>query len=126
MTFPAAPEHQKGMVRGLIIAIVIMTIAIVLLFGAIVGRLLSPSVEEDEAAGVEPASTQAPVAAGAIDFSGAEEVPVRLPEGARLIEAQISPDRATYLIETAEGRTEVLTAPLTGYDRAVRLVVEER
>lgn len=110
MTFPAAPENQSGMVRGLIIAIVVMTLAIVLLFGAIIGRLMSPNV--------------AP--ADALDFIDAETMEVALPAGANVLDIAVSAERATIVIETEAGGREILTTPLSGFDRPVRLQLGER
>jgi hypothetical protein len=96
------------MVRGLIVAIAIMSLAIVFLFGAIIARLLSPEGER--------------VPRGTIDFAAAPEVEIGLPPGARVVAAHVGADRVTLEIETTEGERAVYTTPLAGFEEPVRLV----
>ncbi len=118
MTVPASPGQKaapaSNMARILMIAIGVMSLAIVVLFAAIIAKLLNPS--EDDAVGPAPAEP------GTIDFAAAPVVEIGLPPGARVIETHVSADRATFVIETAQGETGVYTTPLDGYDAPVRLV----
>jgi hypothetical protein len=101
------------MVRGLMIAIGIMTVAIIAIFAAIVARMLDP--EPDERGEVAPPE-------GTIDFAAAPVVEIGLPPGARVIATHISADRVTFEIETVQGERGVYTTPLSGFDQPVRLV----
>jgi hypothetical protein len=109
MTLPPPPAQQAGMVRVLIIAIALMTAAIVFLLGAIVARILSPSAAERPQAAT-------------IDFAAAPVVEVGMPAGARVVETHVSADRATFVIEGVEGGRAVYTTPLAGFDEPVRIV----
>lgn len=96
------------MVRTLIVAIVLMTAAIVVILGAMVMKLLAPG--------------DAAPPRGTIDFAAAPEVEIGLPPGARVLETHIAADRATFVVETHEGERAVYTTPLTGFDAPARLV----
>jgi hypothetical protein len=96
------------MVRGLIVAIAIMTIAIVVIFGAMVAKLLSPTLDG--------------AWEGTIDFAAAPIVEIGLPPGARVIASHVSAERVTLEIETVEGERSVYTTPLAGFDAPARLV----
>jgi hypothetical protein len=48
-------------------------------------------------------------------------VEIGLPPGVRVVEAHVSADRASLLIETAHGERGVYTTPLDGYEGPVRL-----
>ncbi|MCG8441576.1 MAG: hypothetical protein MI723_07195 [Caulobacterales bacterium] len=105
MTEPS--PNAAAMVRVLYAAIAFMTLAIIFILGAFVGRLLSPS---------------APRLADAVDFTDPAEVSLALPAGARVLETQIGADRVTLHVETAGGERVVYTAPLASYGQPTRLV----
>lgn len=107
MTGPPPPPNP-GMVRTLLIAIALMTVAIVFILGAMFGRILAPS--------------GAPPPRGTIDFAAAPEVEIGLPPGARVVETHVGADRATFVIETAQGEQAVYTTSLAGFDAPARLV----
>jgi hypothetical protein len=123
MIAPAPPAQNAGqnagMVRILSVAIGIMTIAIIVLFAAIVARLLNPKEEEGSEAQPQAEAAAEP---GTIDFAAAPTVEIGLPPGVRVVETYVSADRATFLIETAQGEKGVYSTPLDGYDEPVRLV----
>ena len=107
MTAPPPTPHQTGMVRVLVIAIVLMTAAIVAILVAMMVRIAAPAERPG----------------GVIDFTAAEQVAVTLPPGARVLETHLSADRATFRVTLGDGTEAVFTAPLTGYDAPARLVV---
>lgn len=109
MTGFPPPGQQTAMVRTLIVAITIMTLAIVFLFGAIVSRLLAPAGGR--------------ASAHVVDFADAPEVAITLPAGARVVETRVSADRATFVVETAAGETEIYTAPLDAFEGPARLTL---
>ncbi len=109
MTAQPPADQRAAMVRVLIVAIAIMTLAIVALFAAIVARLIAPG------------GNGAP--GGTIDFAAAPAVEIGLPPGARVVETHVSAERATFVIETARGERAVYTTPLHGFDAPVRLVL---
>ena len=108
MTAPYPTTQQTGMVRVLIVAIVLMTLAIVFILGAMISRLLNPRIEA--------------TAQDTVDFAAAPEVEIGLPPGARVLETHVSAERATFVVETAEGERAVYTTPLIGFGEPVRLV----
>lgn len=114
MTTAASPPPNQAMVRGLMIAIGIMTVAIIAIFAAIVARMLDPPDQAETAGGSLPQGT--------IDFAAAPVVEIGLPPGARVIATHISADRVTFEIETVQGERGVYTTPLSGFDEPVRLV----
>lgn len=122
MTVPASPAANQSMVRILVIAIGLMTLAIVVLFAAIVARLLNPREEESDRAADRVRIEQEIAERGTIDFSAAPVVEIGLPPGARVVETHVSADRATFVIETVQGERGVYTTPLDGYDFPVRMV----
>jgi hypothetical protein len=128
MTATAPSTPQSAMVRPLLVAIAIMTLAIVFLFGAIVARLLSPRVEGVAQSTIDSGTIDlgtidlGTIDLGTIDFAAAPEVEIGLPPGVRVVESHVSAERATFVIETLDGERGVYTTPLTGFDQPVRLV----
>ncbi len=106
---PAAPQaDNSGMVRTLVFAIGVMTLAVAFMVGAIFGRLSAP------------AGAPAPVAG--VDFAAAPQVEIGLPPGALVVDQSVSAERLTLTLQSARGETFVYTTPLSGYDGPVRLV----
>jgi hypothetical protein len=92
------------MVRVLLVAITLMTLAIVGILAAMVARFLSPG----------QASSSPPSGGAAIDFAAAPVVAITLPSGVRVVETHVDADRATFVVETGAGERAIYTTPLEG------------
>ena len=105
MTDPDAGANSGGdasMVKMTLTAIVIMTLAITFLIGAIFGRLMSDG-------GGRPPE-------GAIEFASAPALAISLPEGAQALDIHADAERVVIVYESEDGARGVATAPLSGYD----------
>lgn len=105
-----APPGQEGLVRTLLAAIALMTLAIAFMIGMFAGRLTAPRAA-------------APPARG-LDFAAAPVVAVGFPAGARAVAAHVAAGRVTFEIETVHGEKSVYTAPLEGLSGPVRIVYQ--
>jgi hypothetical protein len=106
MTIDAPPPQtpqQKAMVRVLLVAITLMTLAIVGILAAMVARFLSPGQ-----------ASPPPSGGAAIDFAAAPVVAITLPSGVRVVETHVDADRATFVVETDAGERAIYTTPLEG------------
>lgn len=110
MSTPPPPADRRVMVRVLLAAIAAMTAAIVFIVGMFIVKLVGP-------AGSPPPPK------GTIDFAAAPVVEVGVPAGAKVVGQSIGPDRITLEVETIHGERFIYTAPVTGLDRPVRIVI---